>query len=140
MSETMEMPKPDVTPGVFGWNELITSDPEAAKCFYAATFGWSAHTETMAPGHDYTVFKLGERPVAGMIGITPEMGPEVRPHWLAYVNSDDVAADLDKARAAGAMVLVEPREIPNAGTLAIFLDPQGAAIALWRCLESATCG
>jgi len=28
-------------PGRFCWNELTTSDPEAAECFYGGMFGWS---------------------------------------------------------------------------------------------------
>jgi predicted enzyme related to lactoylglutathione lyase len=67
-----------------------------------------------------------------MFGITPEMGP-VPPHWLSYVFSHDINADLAKAKAAGATVLKEAMEVPNTGTLAIIKDPQGAVIALWKC-------
>jgi predicted enzyme related to lactoylglutathione lyase len=136
MSETN--PAPQVTPGIFGWNELITSDVEAAKKFYHAMFGWDSETKTMAPGWDYTMFKKGETAVGGMFGITPEMGPTV-PHWLSYVMSTDIEADLAKAKAAGGTVLKEAMEVPNTGTLAIIQDPQGAVFALWKCTMSAQC-
>ncbi len=123
---------PQPRAGIFGWNELITSDVEGAKKFYKELFGWDAETKSIAPGWDYTMFKLGETVVGGMFGITPEMGP-VQPHWLSYVFSDDIEADLAKAKAAGATVLKEAMEVPNTGTLAILLDPQGAAFALWKC-------
>ena len=133
-----EMPPPMMQAGCFGWNELITSDVEASKDFYARMFGWSAETRTMAPGWDYTMFLLGGRPVAGMFAISPEMGP-VPPHWLSYVLSDDVDADLVKAKAAGATVLKEPLEVPDTGILAIVRDPQGAVFALWKCTMDAAC-
>src|ERR1035437_848492 len=92
---------PPMTAGLFGWNELITSDIEAAKQFYAAVFGWTSETMAVAPGWDYTLFKRGDTTVAGMIYLEPEMCP-AKPQWLSYVFSDDVAADLAKAQAAGA--------------------------------------
>ena len=129
---------PMMKPGLFGWNELITSDVEGAKKFYAAMFGWEAETKSVAPGWDYTMFKCGDTMVGGMIGISPEMGP-VPPHWLSYVISDDIEADLAKAKAAGGTVLKEAMEVPNAGTLAIIRDPQGAVFALWKCNMEASC-
>ena len=124
--------------GVFGWNELITSDVEGAKEFYAAMFGWEAETKEVAPDLDYTMFKLGDKMVAGMIGITPEMGP-LPPHWLSYVISEDIKADLINARRAGGVVLKDAMEVPNAGTLAVVQDPQGAVFALWKCNMDASC-
>ena len=127
-----------ITPGLFGWNELITSDTEAAKQFYAAAFGWTSETVPVALGWDYTLFKLGDATVGGMIGITPEM-TSCQPQWLSYVFSDDVAADLAKAEAAGATILKEAMEIPNTGTMAIIRDPQGAVFALWKCTRNPEC-
>jgi len=118
--------------GLFGWNELITSDTEAAKRFYASAFGWTAEIMPVAPGWNYTLFKLGDTTVGGMIRIDPEMA-STQPQWLSYVLSDDVAADLAKAKAAGATILKEEMEIPNTGTMAIIRDPQGAVFALWKC-------
>lgn len=136
MSTTPNPPAP--TTGLFGWNELITSDIEAAKQFYGALFGWTPETKPIAPGWNYTLFKLGEVTVAGMFGITPEMGP-IKPHWLSYVFSADIEADLAKAKAAGATVVKEAMEVPGTGTLAILLDPQGAAFALWKCSTQMQC-
>ncbi|MEI6713546.1 MAG: VOC family protein [Verrucomicrobiota bacterium] len=124
--------------GLFGWNELITSDVEAAKAFYGAVFGWDSETKTMAPGWEYTMFKLGDTVVGGMFGVTPDMGP-IPPHWLSYVMSQDIEADVAKAVAAGAAILKESTEVPNTGTLAILRDPQGAAFALWKCAGTVQC-
>ena len=132
MSESECNNPPAMPPGLFGWNELITSDREAAKQFYAATFGWVAETREMAPGFEYTLFKLGGATVGGMIHLPPDSCP-AKPQWLSYVLSADIGADLAKAKAAGAEILKEATEIPNTGTLAILRDPQGAVFALWKC-------
>ena len=92
-----ENTSPQPTPGIFGWNELITSDVEGAKKFYGDLFGWTSETKAIAPGWDYTMFKNGGTVVGGMIGITPEMGP-LPPHWLSYVFSSDIEADVAKAK------------------------------------------
>lgn len=68
-----------IKPCLFGWNELITSGTEAAKQFYAAAFGWTAEVMAVAPGLDYTLFKLGDTTVGGMIRIAPDMAT-TRPH------------------------------------------------------------
>ncbi len=129
MSEETNSP---MAPGRFGWNELLTSDVEASKKFYRELFGWESETKAIAPGWDYTLFKKGDTMVGGMFGITPDMGP-LQPHWLSYVMSSDIEADLAKAKAAGGTVLKEAFDVPETGTLAIIQDPQGAVLALWKC-------
>ena len=37
--------------GAFGWNELMTTDVEAARSFYGALFGWE--TEDYPGGNGY---------------------------------------------------------------------------------------
>lgn len=54
-----------------------------------------------------------------------------------YINSADIAADVAKAKAAGANILLEHMEVPNAGELAVIQDPQGAVFSLWKSSESA---
>lgn len=129
MSENTTSP---TRPGLFGWNELITTDIEAAKKFYGEVFGWTTETMNIAPGWDYHMFKNGETMVGGMFGITPDMGP-MPCHWLAYVMSDDVDADVAKARAAGGTIIKEKMVVPNTGSFAVIQDPQGAVFALWKC-------
>lgn len=129
---------PPMKAGMIGWNELITTDIEAAKKFYGAAFGWTTETKNIAPGWDYHMFKNGEAYVGGMFGITPEMGP-MPPHWLSYVLSDDIDADVAKVVAAGGAILKEKMSVPNTGSFAIIRDPQGAVIALWKCEMGAEC-
>lgn len=127
--------EPDVTPGSFGWNELNVPDVEAAKKFYGEVFGWEAQTEEMAPGMEYTIFTLGKKMVAGLCSPPAEAGAP--PHWAAYINSPNLESDVAKAKAAGATILVESMEVPNAGTFAVIQDPQGAVFSLWKPAEEA---
>jgi predicted enzyme related to lactoylglutathione lyase len=52
--------------------------------------------------------------------------------WLPYVNVDNVAAATAKATSLGATIL---REVPNAGSFSIIVDPIGAMLGLWRPLK-----
>ena len=44
----------------------------------------------------------------------------------------DIAASTEKAKAVGAKVLADVTEIPGMGSFSMFLDPTGAAFALWQ--------
>jgi len=52
-------------PGAVGWNELRTRDPEAAKAFYSAVFGWTPEDSSVGGG--YVEFKNNGQMVAGMM-------------------------------------------------------------------------
>ena len=124
---------PPMKPGLFGWNELITPDIDAAKRFYGEVFGWRSETLPVAEGMNYTLFKAGDVTVGGMLELRPGMSCG-GPQWMSYVFSDDIERDLAKAKKAGGTVIKEAMEIPDTGTMAIVRDPQGAVFALWKCL------
>ena len=50
--------------GRFVWYELMTTDMEAAKAFYAEVVGWGTQDASM-PGMAYTMFTAGRRRSAG---------------------------------------------------------------------------
>ena len=55
--------------------------------------------------------------------------------WNTYIwveSADDTAG---KVRDAGGQVLDEPFEIPNAGRMAVFADPEGAVFCVWQAGE-----
>ena len=49
------------THGRFTWYELVTSDVEAAKAFYAEVVGWDT-TDASISGLAYTLFTAGKAP------------------------------------------------------------------------------
>jgi hypothetical protein len=64
-----------------------------------------------------------------MIGGFPSMETE-SPRWLPYVTVDSVDARVEKARALGATIAMEPMSIPNVGRMATIVDPLGGVIAM----------
>ena len=124
------MHDPFKTPGAFSWNELMTSDPAAAKTFYQGLFGWKLEEMDMGQEGKYTVIKSTDgEPIGGVMGMPP--GAEgMPPAWGAYVTVEDADAILAKAESLGAKVIVPPRDIPKVGRFAVFQDPQGATLAV----------
>jgi predicted enzyme related to lactoylglutathione lyase len=113
--------------GEFSWNELVSTDVDASKNFYTSLFGWSA--DAFMGGPDYTLFKQGETMVGGLMKC-PKAG--VPSHWLPYVTVDDVDASAARAKSLGAQVVMEPFDVPTVGRIAVLLDPQGAAVGLFK--------
>ncbi len=122
------MTEPMKQHGAFSWNELMTTDVEAAKAFYGDLFGWTL--ENM-PTNDmtYTMAKAGDREVAGLMAMPPEAGT-MPPTWGAYVTVDDVEASAKQAEALGGKIMLAPRDIPDVGRFCVICDPQGATLSL----------
>jgi predicted enzyme related to lactoylglutathione lyase len=115
--------------GVFLWDELLTSDVEGAKRFYADVVGWTTSDMDMGEAGVYTMFRSGDTDRAGCMPL-PE-GVNV-PHWLTYLATDDVDATIAKAEELGASKLMGPMDIPDVGRLAVLADPTGAVFGLFK--------
>jgi len=116
-------------PGALSWNELETRDPEAAKAFYGAVFGWSFVDHEMPGMGTYTEWKLGDASIGGMANITGRVPDEVPAHWMVYFGVEDTDATLAKLEELGGRVDFGPVDIP-AGRFAMVADPWGAAFAV----------
>ena len=124
-------------PGTVGWNELGTRDPAAAKQFYGAVFGWEYDEEPSDRVGTYTIAKVGDAMVAGMIDMNAlEMPAEIPANWLAYFIVADADAALDEIRSGGGSVMNGPIDIPP-GRFAVVADPFGAAFAVMQPNEEA---
>ena len=110
--------------GAFSWFELMTTDVEGAKSFYSKLFGWQI-TDMPMEEFTYSVAKVGEDDVAGIMSMPPDTG-DMPPTWGNYITVDDVDAIAKQAVELGGKVLVEPRDIPEVGRFAVVQDPQGA--------------
>jgi predicted enzyme related to lactoylglutathione lyase len=124
-------------PGTFSWVDLTTSDGDAAKEFYGGLFGWEFEdNEIPGDGGVYTICKVGGKNVAA-ISPAGDQGP---PHWNNYVtvaSADETAA---KAKELGGNVIEEPFDVMEAGRMALFTDPTGAALCVWEPRESIGAG
>jgi uncharacterized protein len=114
--------------GVFLWNELVTSDSERAKSFYAAVFGWTPEEMDMGKAGMYTLFNRadGESAAGAM------QRSDVPSQWYPYLAADDVDASVAKARKLDAQVIAEPFDVPTVGRVAVLADPTGATFGLYK--------
>jgi predicted enzyme related to lactoylglutathione lyase len=128
-----DSPDADSTPaGSWVWNELSTSDPQAALAFYTKLLGYKQEAMDMGPGGTYHVLKTeGDR---GRGGVMKTMEPNMPSQWVPYVHTDDCDATLAKAKQLGATIHVPATDIPGIGRFGIMEDPQGALIATIKTL------
>ncbi|MEM8922068.1 MAG: VOC family protein [Actinomycetota bacterium] len=118
------------------WVDLMSPDVEASKAFYTTVFGWDASDQFDDDGnYTYTMFEADGKAVAGMGGQPPDMPDGMPPVWNSYVAVDDPAATAKKVTAAGGSVMMPPMQVMAAGEMAIFTDPTGAVISVWKAGE-----
>ena len=129
------MPERDgYMPAVPCWIDTSQPDPEAAVDFYSGLFGWDFEG-VMPPGAPgkYFIARLRGGDVAA-VGSQPAGAPPMAV-WNTYVwvQSADEAAE--KVRQAGGRVLTDPFDVMDAGRMAVFTDPEGAAFCVWQAKE-----
>ncbi len=113
--------------GEFCWNELMTTDVEAAKQFFADTIGWTYQGMPIQHG-TYWLAHMNGKPVAGIMamqGVVPDGTP---PHWVSYLAVDDVDARVARLTAAGGTVCRSSFDVPGVGRIAIIADATGAVM------------
>jgi predicted enzyme related to lactoylglutathione lyase len=131
--------------GSLNFNGLATRDPEAAKTFYGAVFGWRTlalpagvmwtlpgygdHLEARSPGLREQMATMGAP--EGFIDVVAALSPigaddSQRPaHWSVTFAVDDAEATAAKVQVLGGEVVAGPFDAPWA-RMAVIKDPQGA--------------
>lgn len=125
-------------PGHCAWNELATSDPDAALHFYGQRFGWVKDgAMDMGPLGTYSFLRHtgrapdGSAPGQAMIGaVMPLMPGMEHPVWSHYFRVPDIDAAMAHITAHGGAIVQEPTEIPGGDFSMNGVDPQGAHFAL----------
>jgi uncharacterized protein len=116
--------------GVPCWVDTAQPDPEAAAEFYGGLFGWEFEDRTPAGSPlRYLVGRLRGCDVAAIGSLPDDAGD---PTWNTYVWVDDAEASASAIERAGGTVLMEPFDVSNAGRMAVFADPTGAAFRIWQ--------
>jgi uncharacterized protein len=132
--------------GSLNFNTLNTRDPERAKSFYGAVFGWGTlelpggfemwtlagygdYLETITPGIRKQVEEVGgpkgfEDVVASIVPLGDDQ-PDTPPHWDVTFAVDDAEAIAQKATELGGKVIVPPMDAPWV-RMTVIADPQGA--------------
>ena len=131
--------------GSLNFNGLATRDPESAKAFYAAVFGWKTlplaagemwtlpgygdHLEESNPGLRDQMTQMGAPD--GFIDVVAALNPiadddsTTPAHWSVTFAVDDADATAAQAKALGGEVVAGPFDAPWT-KLAVIKDPQGA--------------
>jgi uncharacterized protein len=118
-------------PGVPCWIDTSHPDPEAVAPFYSELFGWELEN-VMPPGSDgkYFIGRLRGGDVAALGG-QPEGGPRTAT-WNTYIWVDSADETASKVADAGGEIVTEPFDVMDAGRMAVFTDPEGAAFCVWQ--------
>ncbi|HEX9399397.1 MAG TPA: VOC family protein [Anaeromyxobacter sp.] len=126
-------------PRAWAMSVLDTTDPEGAKAFYGAVFGWQPESFDAA-GARMTLWRLpgyvgGEpeqpvpRDVVGVM-IAGEGSPGAAPpHWSVELWVDSADATAEHAARLGGKVIVPPHDTPGFRS-AVVKDPQGAVFSV----------
>jgi len=132
--------------GALNFNGLATRDPEGAKAFYGAVFGWGTlalgagsmwtlpgygdHLEESSPGLREQMAAMGAPD--GFIDVVAAINPfagddaDTPAHWSVTFAVDDADATASKARQLGGEIVAGPFDAPWT-RMVVIRDPQGAA-------------
>jgi uncharacterized protein len=122
-------------PGGMTWEDLRSPDPDAARAFYTAVFGYE--TQPLADaGPDYHMFMPpgSQAPLGGMGGMFGMQG--VPAHWDVYFSVPDTDAAVAAAEQDGGTVVSPARDSPY-GRMAGVRDPFGATFSLAQLVPDA---
>jgi predicted enzyme related to lactoylglutathione lyase len=101
--------------------EILGKDQKLLEEFYKSIFDWQINPAM----EGYSLVQPGSG-IGGGIGA---MG-EGRAHVTFYVGVEDVSAALALIKSNGGQKAFGPHPIPDGGTIAGFLDPEGHLIGL----------
>lgn len=116
-------------PGAVVWNEQLSRDPDRAREFYAAVFGY---TYTRMEGGDpyWTITPPGRSESVGGLGAIQTGVPENVPaHWMTYFLVENVDDAVAVAEGAGGATAQAAFDTPF-GRMAVLVDPTGAVFSI----------
>jgi predicted enzyme related to lactoylglutathione lyase len=114
--------------GVPSWVDLSTTDPERARAFYEALFGWDVEEAGTDSTPYWMAYQKG-RPAAGM---GPAQGEARFSAWTTYFAVDAVDATVERIEAAGGQIVFAATDIMDSGRMALAADPTGAVFGVWQ--------
>jgi predicted enzyme related to lactoylglutathione lyase len=109
--------------------ELMSKDPAKVAGFYEKLFGWKINH---MPELNYRVVDTESK---GGIngGIFKPDRPEPWPgNMTMYIAVDNLASYRKRIIAEGGKIHVEEQQVPGMGSFALFSDPEGRLMGLWK--------
>jgi predicted enzyme related to lactoylglutathione lyase len=112
------------------WFEVTSTDHERAQKFYGELFGWTIAVDPDMGGYGIVDTGAGDEAVGGGIGPSRTLGDT---GVKIYLKVNDLEAYLTRAEQLGGKRVGEPIELSgNFGTIAIFTDPDGNPVGIWK--------
>lgn len=105
--------------------EFMTDNVSRCKQFFGSVLDWKFDDQQM-PG--YTL--IGGMEPGGGIMLRPPEAPG--PCFMVYFMVADIPATLKKVDAAGGHTIKTESPIPGVGSYAVFSDPDGNVLGLFR--------
>ncbi len=109
--------------GSVSWFEIGSEKPEEVKQFYSELFGWRFKLNTDLAGVDYHAAITPGAP--GPVGGIFDHAGRFDDYAVFYVLVEDIAATLEKAKALGAAVTMEPVTDASGVSFARLHDAKG---------------
>ena len=115
--------------------EIPVDQVERAKKFYSQVFEWQISGMPGMPYHMVNTTAVGSdfRPKepGAINGGMLQRDPTIRSPVIT-VNVDDIAAALERIKAAGGKVVKEPSKVGDMGIAAYFQDTEGNVLGVWQ--------
>ncbi len=112
--------------------EISAHDLDRARRFYETVFDWKIDLQPM-PNEEmpYGIINTGKEPGGGLYQVSSDRPVDV----TVYLGSGNLEESLRRIEAAGGRTMMPPTEVAGEGWFAIFADPEGNALGLWRPAE-----
>jgi predicted enzyme related to lactoylglutathione lyase len=114
--------------------EIPANDVERLRKFYTELFGWKIEK---AEGMDYWLVQTvpvdaQNRPTRQGVngGLSKRQMPDQKAtNYIAVQSVDEASA---KVAQLGGRIVVPKQEVPNMGSFAVAIDPEGNAFGIWE--------
>lgn len=111
----------------FGWVEMTSVDPKAAKAFYETLFRWKITPQGREGRKSFFEIDAGEGPCAGIDQTEKGKGS----YWIPFVMVSDIHESTTKAKDLGAQIVLPVMDLGHdKGFISVFIDPTGAVLGM----------
>jgi uncharacterized protein len=115
-------------PGTVVWNEQISRDPDRAREFYGAVFGYTFDRVDGETAY-WTITPPGVLDSVGGLGDWQSAVADAPAHWMTYFLVENVDDAVATAEGADGTVVQPPIDTPS-GPMAVIVDPVGAMFSV----------
>lgn len=120
-------PKWELFAGMPCWIELVTTDLDQAREFYAEVFGWRYESRQDSRSGEHTIALHDGFPVASL-----RAADDGKSRWRLYLATADCEQAREQAEQHGAEVKIPESRVTGVGTKILLTGPSGAEFGLLK--------